>query len=345
MKKWNIGIVGAGVIADFHAKALGEIENAQLAGICDINGKKAAEFGQRYNCPSFESLAVMLKNGRIDILSIATPSGLHMDAAIEAAQHGVHTLVEKPLEISGERIDKMIQAHQKAGKKLGCIFQTRYAAALDPLREAIKSRRFGKITFVGVFVPWWRTDEYYKNSWHGTWKIDGGGALMNQTIHMIDTLCELLPDIESVQGLTSSIGHSGIEAEDAAVACLKFADGALGIIHGSTACYPGHPKRLEIMGTEGTVVYLEDSYTVFDFKDKKESDQQVLDQYGKMNFKSGFSDPKAISHLLHAACFKDFIDCVENNKEFKVGGLEARKSVHLIESIYTSAKENRIVKL
>jgi UDP-N-acetyl-2-amino-2-deoxyglucuronate dehydrogenase len=194
-------------------------------------------------------------------------------------------------------------------------------------------------------VPWWRTDDYYRNSWHGTWTLDGGGALMNQTIHMIDTLCELLPGIESVQGLTSSIGHADIEAEDSAVACLKFAGGALGVIHGSTACYPGHPKRLEIMGTEGTVVYLEDSYAVFDFKDKKETDQQVLEQYGKMNYKSGFSDPKAISHALHVACFKDFMDCIENDKPFKIDGPEARKSVHLIESIYTSSKEKRIVKL
>ena len=345
MKKWNIGIVGAGVIAGFHAKAIADLSNAQLCCVFDINEVSANKFASEYGCKAYSSLETMLDIEKLEILTIATPSGLHMEAAIEAARRGVNCIIEKPLEITTQRIMKIIKASETAGTKLGCFFQTRYAKALDPLRLAVKNGSFGKITFAGVYVPWWRSDEYYNGSWHGTWKFDGGGALMNQAIHMIDTLCELMPEIESVQAFTNSIGHPGIEAEDTAVAALKFRDGALGLIHGSTAAYPGQPKRLEIMGTQGTVVYLEDSYTVFDFKDKTTDDDRVLKEFGQIAYKCGSSDPKAIAHDLHTVCLKDFIDSIENKKEFKINGYEAAKSVKLIESIYQSAREGRIVEL
>ncbi|AQQ70548.1 putative oxidoreductase YcjS [Limihaloglobus sulfuriphilus] len=345
MSKLQIAIVGAGVIAEFHAKAVKDIPDAQLAAICDIDSEKADKLASQYGCAAFDGLENMLKSVDVDILTIATPSGLHRDPAITAAQYGIHTIIEKPLEVTVERINEIIDAHNKAGTKLGCIFQTRYSESLDPLRDAIKRQRFGRITFAGVYVPWWRSDDYYKDSWHGTWKLDGGGALMNQAIHMIDTLCELMPDIESVNAFTARVGHPDIEAEDSAAAALKFKNGALGVIHGSTACYPGQPKRLEIMGTEGTAVYLEDSYTVFEFKNSEPGDQQVLEKYANMDYKSGFSDPKAIAHTLHTKCFEDFIESIRTGTEFKISGPEASKSVKLIESIYKSAREGRTVSL
>ncbi|MFQ6035917.1 MAG: Gfo/Idh/MocA family protein, partial [Sedimentisphaerales bacterium] len=195
------------------------------------------------------------------------------------------------------------------------------------------------------YVPWWRTDEYYKDSWHGTWKLDGGGALMNQSIHMVDMLCDLMPPVESVHAFTATLGHPQIETEDTAVAVLRFTSGALGIIYGTTASYPGQFKRFEITGTKGTVVYLEDSFTVWQFAEEKPEDEQIRKQFGQVKGLGGVADPAAITHELHARNFKAFIDALESDKDFPLTGTEARKAVELILAIYKAAKEQREIKL
>jgi len=345
MKTWNFGIVGAGLIAEFHARAIADIPNAKLVACCDTVAAKANKLAEKYSCQPFESYEDMFNSADIDIATIATPSGLHMEPAVAAAKAGKHIICEKPLEVTLKRVDAIINAHKKAGTMLGGVFQNRFTDAQIVLREAVNSGRFGVITYAGVYVPWWRTDEYYKDSWHGTWKLDGGGALMNQSIHMVDMLCDLMPPVESVQSFTATLGHPQIEAEDTAVAALRFANGALGIIYGTTASYPGQFKRFEITGTKGTVVYLEDSFTVWQFADERPQDKKIREQYGKVKGLGGVADPAAISHELHTRNFKAFIDALESSKDFSLSGTEARKAVELILAIYKAAKEQRIVKL
>lgn len=220
MKTWNIGVIGAGLIADFHARAIGDIANAKLAGFCDIISSRSKKLADKYSCRTFQKYEDMVNSDKIDIVTIATPSGFHMEPVVAAAKAGKHVMCEKPLDVTLERIDAMIDAHKKAGTRLGGIFPFRFNDGMKPLKEAINSGRFGVITYAAVYVPWWRSDEYYKNSWHGTWKLDGGGALMNQSIHMIDMLCDVMPPIESLQAYTSTLGHPEIETEDTAVAVL-----------------------------------------------------------------------------------------------------------------------------
>lgn len=345
MKAWKFGIIGAGLIADFHARAITEIDNAELSGFCDIVPELAQKLAEKYSCKAFKSHEEMLTSGEIDIVTIATVSGAHMAPAIAAAEAGKHVLCEKPMEITLERIDAMIEAHKKSGTALGGIFQNRFCPAMVPLRQAINSGRFGTVTYAGVYVPWWRTDEYYKDSWHGTWKLDGGGALMNQSIHMIDMLCDLMGDIESVQAYTATLGHQ-IEAEDTATAILRFSNGALGVIYGSTASYPGQYKRFEITGTKGTVVYLEDSFTTWEFADKRDEDDEILKKYAQVSqMGGGAADPAEISHEYHMNNFKAFIEALEIGDEFSLSGLEARKAVEVILAIYRSAREQKCIKL
>jgi len=353
MKTWNFGIVGAGLIGNFHARAIADIPNAKLVACCDKISAKAKELAEKQSCQAFESYEDMFNKAEIDIVTIATPSGSHAEPAIAAAQAGKHVICEKPLEVTLERIDAMIDAHKKAETVLGGVFQNRFTEAQVVLREAINSGRFGVVSYAGVYVPWWRTDEYYKDSWHGTWKLDGGGALMNQSIHMVDMLCDLMPPVESVQAYAATLGHPQIEAEDTAVAVLRFANppnrprtsGALGIIYGTTASYPGQFKRFEITGTKGTVVYLEDSFTVWQFADEKPEDEQIRKQFGQVKGLGGVADPAAISHDLHTRNFKTFIDALESGKDFSLTGAEARKAVELILAIYKSAKEQKLVRL
>jgi predicted dehydrogenase len=344
MKTWNFGIIGAGLIADFHAKAIGDIPNAKFAGCCDKMPEKAKILADKYNARTFADYQQMLESDDIDIVTIATPSGFHAEPSIAAAEAGKHVICEKPLEITLERIDSMIAAHQKSGTYLGGIFPYRFNDMMAPIRDAINSGRLGKITYAGIYVPWWRTDEYYKDSWHGTWKLDGGGALMNQSIHMVDMLCDLMPPIESVQAYTAALGHK-IETEDTAAAAIRYTDGALGIIYGTTASYPGQFRRFEITGTKGTIINVENSITVWQFADEKPQDKEILEKFGQISGGGGVSDPTAISYENHTRNFKAFLEALEAGEDFWIDGREARKAVEIILAIYKSAKEQKPVTL
>ena len=344
MKTWNFGIVGAGLIADFHARAIGDIPSSKLVACCDTILDRAEKLAEKYSCQAFGSYEEMLNSDEIDVVTIATPSGAHAEPTIAAAQAGKHVICEKPLEVTLERIDAMIEAHEKSGTRLGGIFPYRFNDSQVALREAINSGRFGVIAYAGIYVPWWRTDEYYKDSWHGTWKLDGGGALMNQSIHMVDMLCDVMPPIESLQAYTAILGHK-IEAEDTAVAILRYINGALGIIYGTTASYPGQFRRFEITGTKGTVIQVENSFTVWQFADEKPEDEQIRKKFGQIEGGGGVSDPAAITHDNHTRNFKAFLDALETGADFWISGPEARKAVEVILAIYKSAKEQKPVKL
>lgn len=345
MKTWNFGIIGAGLIANLHAKAICEIPNAKLIGICDGGSGRSKILAKSYSCKAYKGFEEILKDKEINIVTIATPSGLHMASTIAAANVGKHVICEKPLEIALERIDAMIDAHEKSGTALGCIFQNRFTDAMSPLREAIKARRFGVISYAGVYVPWWRNDEYYKDSWHGTWQLDGGGAMMNQSIHMVDMLCDLMPPVESVQAYSAAVAHPQVETEDTTVAIARFSNKALGIIYGTTASYPGQFKRFEITGTKGTVVYLEDSFAVWQFAEETGEDEQIRKQFGQAQGPGGAADPAAMRYENHKRNFAAFIDTLETGKEFELDGREGRKAVELILAIYEAVKQKRPVVL
>ena len=340
MKNWNFGIIGAGLIADFHAKAIQSIPNATLIGICGSNPGKVNSLCKKYMCKSFSDYGEMLRSEDIGIVTIATPSGAHMEPTIEAARNGKHVICEKPLDISLLRIDRMISAHAEAGTKLGGIFNFRFNDSLKYIKEAIDNGRFGTITFAAVYVPWWRNEDYYKGSWHGTEKLDGGGALMNQSIHMIDILQYLMGPVDSLQAYTATLGHK-IEVEDTGATVLKFENKALGMIYGSTASFPGQFRRLEITGTKGTVIQEENSFRVWQFIDQTDRDNEIFNKYNKIEGGGGVSDPGAIPFEPHASNIAAFIESIESNRPFEIDGNEARKAVEIILAIYTSSKEGK----
>ncbi len=343
-KVYGFAILGTGMISKFHARALRELPEAKLIAVCSRDMLRAKAFAAEFDCQAFDRLDAMLAKAEVDVLIIATPSGSHMEPAVAAAQAGKHVLCEKPLDVTLERVDAMIAAHRESGTQLGCTFQIRYTPALQPIRDALREGRFGTLTYAGVYVPWWRSNEYYADSpWHGKQKLDGGGALMNQAIHMIDLLCDLMPRVESVVGFTACIGHPGLETEDVASAALRFEGGAVGVIYGSTSSWPGQAKRMEITGTGGTVVFLDDCLTVFEFRDKRPADAEILQRFGNVKTAHGVNDPAAMTHALHAACFRDFIKALESDTPFRVNGDSARRAVSLIRSIYESSATGRAI--
>jgi predicted dehydrogenase len=340
MKNWNFGIIGAGLIADFHGKAINSLTNARLTGICGTNHEKVKVLAEKYGCRIFSDYEEMLSSDQVDIVTIATPSGAHMEPAIAAAQHGKHVICEKPIEISLERIDKMIEAHKKAGTKLGGIFNYRFHDTVKHMKAAVETGRFGIITYASVHVPWWRSESYYKDNWHGTLKLDGGGAMMNQSIHMIDILQYLMGRVDSLKAYTATLAHD-IEVEDTAAAVLKFRNKALGIIYGSTASFPGQFRRLEITGTRGTVIQVENSFKVWQFADQTEEDIKIFGMFNQIEGGGGVSDPAAIPFEPHARNIAAFIDSIEEERPFEIDGTEARKAVEIILAIYSSARDNK----
>ncbi|MBO7721711.1 MAG: Gfo/Idh/MocA family oxidoreductase [Kiritimatiellae bacterium] len=304
-------IVGSGLIARFHARAVNASGNLELAGFCDTfmpeSARKAsAEFGGG----AWGGLDAALEESGAGMVSVATASGGHDEAVKAAAAHRVPVLVEKPLSITTARIDELIAACRATSTPLGCIFQTRWTDEFLEAKRKVENGELGRITYAGVRIPWWRGDEYYtKSSWHGTWAVDGGGALMNQSIHMIDWLTALMPEVVEVKAFAATLAHP-MEAEDTVSAAILFKGGALGGVYATTASFPGRGKMLEITGTAGTL--------------------EVTDAV------TGASRPDQLEYEGHLRCFEAFAGSLDSGAPYPVPGEEARKSVSLIERIYES---------
>ena len=345
-KTYRFGIVGCGMISEFHAAAIKEIPNAKLVAVTDLREASARRFGEANQCAWFTDLNKFCEHD-MDIVTICTPSGLHMDAAVAAAEAGKHVIVEKPLEITLERCDAIIAAAASAGVKLATIFPSRWSECNQLLKQAVENHWFGRLTLGDAYVKWWRTQEYYDaGGWRGTWKMDGGGALMNQSIHNVDLLQWFMGDVASVSAVTGLLAHERIEVEDTAVAALQFKNGALGAIEGSTSAFPGLLKKTEIHGDKGTVIVEQDDILFWKFAAPTPVDERVAALMSqRKSGTGGAADPKAISYVGHKKQFQDFIHAIETGGTPLVDGAEGRKSVEIILAIYQSAKTGRRVNL
>ncbi|MGM0375444.1 MAG: Gfo/Idh/MocA family protein [Bacteroidota bacterium] len=337
---FKTGIIGAGLIAETHAKALNELDEAELTGFCDNGSGRAAQLAAKYNCKAWHDYKKMITSGDIDVVIIASPSGVHMEPALLAAEHGIHVLCEKPLEITRERTDRMIQAHKKSNTYLGGIFNFRFDGPVPFIKRAIEEGRFGAITYAGAFVPWWRNEEYYTGNWHGTQDLDGGGALMNQSIHMVDLLQYLMGPVHAVKSYTGTLAHK-IETEDTAVAIFQFSNKALGMLHGTTAAYPGQPRRLEIMGTKGTVIMENTAIKTWEFATSHEDDRKIADYKPHDQTSGGAADPGDISFINHQKNIRSFLKAIKEGAKFEIDGEEARKAIDIVLSIYESGKSGQ----
>ena len=337
-KTHGIGIVGCGMIANFHAEAIAGLPNAELVGACSRSPESARAFAAERGGEAFESLDAMLADDRIDVVSICTPSGSHLDPALAAAAAGKHVMIEKPLEISLARCDAIITACREAGVKLGGIVQSRFAPANIAVKQAIDEGRFGRLTLGDTYVKWWRPQEYYDSGgWRGTWALDGGGAYMNQAIHNVDLLLWFMGDVTDVCGLTATLAHDRIEVEDTGTAIVRFANGALGTLEATTSVHPGLLKKTEIHGDRGTAIVEHEHLLEWLFEESQDGDAELKQKLGQQDGSTGgAADPKAISADGHRAQFANFLDAIDNDTQPLVNGEEARRSVELILAIYQS---------
>jgi UDP-N-acetyl-2-amino-2-deoxyglucuronate dehydrogenase len=343
----GFAIVGCGMIARFHARALAEIPDARLVALVsrrEVNARAmATELG--LDCTVSTDLNAVLARPDVQALIVTTPSGAHLEPALAAAQAGKHVVVEKPLEITTARCDQIIDACDRHGVKLCTIFPSRFGDANRTLKAAIDAGRFGRLTLGETTCKWWRSQSYYdEGGWKGTKALDGGGALMNQAIHNVDLLLWMMGDVTHISGFTATLAHERIEVEDTAVACLRFANGALGVIEAATSVHPGWPKTIAIHGDHGTVVIEQDDVLRWELAPETPEDRALKERFAqKTGASGGSSNPAAISHVGHARQLADFVRAIQTNTSPLVDGREGRKAVQVIEAIYQSATTGRTV--
>jgi predicted dehydrogenase len=342
MKKKSIGfgIIGTGSIAAHHAKSIQQLDDCHLVAVLSSSAAKAAKAATNFNVPAYDDLNEFLKEEDIDVVCICTASGEHLGPTLAAAKAGKHVLTEKPLEIDLERADLMISACRSYGVKLGCIFQNRFKPDYLKVKEAVQKESLGKLIMGNAYIKWYRHEDYYSSSdWKGTLRGDGGAALINQGIHTIDLLLDIMPGVESVYGQVRTAVHK-IEGEDIAASVLNFQNGALGSIEGGTSLFPGYPERLEIFGEKGSIILEGGKIIHWNISngEKLEKDLQEHDL-------TSASDPMSIDFKFHMLQIKDMIDAIKEDREPAVNGESARKSLELILAIYKSSKENKVIRL
>ena len=211
-RKVRFGIIGAGMIAHFHADAIKSVGDAQLVAVCGSHPERTRAFGEKYGIACYTDLDEFLANAPIDAVTVATPTGLHAAVAIPAARAGKHVLCEKPLDVTPEKSQAIIDACRQAGVILAPVFQYRFCNGAVQLKKALDAGRFGRLLLVSGRIKWWRSQDYYDSGvWRGTWDLDGGGCLMNQSIHTIDLMLHVGGTPDQVFGYTATRTHTGIE--------------------------------------------------------------------------------------------------------------------------------------
>ena len=341
MRKVGFGIIGAGMIAEFHAHSIKSLDNVELIGFFDTNLEAAKKRAAEFNCRAYQSLEELLSDSAIEAVTIATPSGLHGEIAIAAAKAKKHILCEKPLEITVEKVDEIIKSCEENNVLLVPVFQIRFTKQVQTVLQAIKLGRLGKMLLASAKMRWFRSDEYYSSSnWRGTWDMDGGGALMNQAIHMIDLLLYLNGDVESVFAYSGTLTHE-IEVEDNLCAIVKYCNGSFGTIEVSTSCAPGFPRELELSGSEGTIAFGDDKITRWEFVEELEEDEAIKrDLAGEADAQGGKS-PTNINMTGHACQIADLANAILNNTKPVMDMYEGRRAVELICGIYKSAQTGK----
>lgn len=339
-KKVGVGIIGCGVIANYHSSAVLELKDkAKLVGVTDGKLERAKKFAEEHGTGYFRDLDEMLASPEIDIVCICTPSGLHAEAIIACAKADKHVVVEKPLGITTEQLDEVEKAVNESGIKASCILQSRFYRSVKRTKNAIDEGLIGKIVCADVYMKYNRTQAYYDSSaWRGTKVLDGGGALMNQGIHGVDLLLHLMGPVKSVFAFAKTLRHN-IEVEDTLVCALEFTNGALGVIEAATSVSPGYPRLLNIHGEKGTISLEENSIVRWDIEKTANEEDLVITPSGF----TAANTPTAISADGHLFQIEDLVDSVLEGREPLIGIKEGRQSVDLILAIYRSAEEGRVV--
>jgi len=356
MEALKTGLVGCGKVGHLHAKALSRLPESRFVAACDSDFQRAQQFAAEYNVRAYCDVEEMIAHSELESLNVCTPHPLHAEPAVNAAQAGVHVLIEKPLASSLEDCDAILDAAKKSGVKIGTVCQRRFYAPCQRIRRAIDEGKIGRPVLGSVAMYGWRDQAYYKSDpWRGTWKGEGGGVLVNQAPHQLDLLQWYMGPIDELFGFWDNLNHPYIEVEDTAIALLRFKNGALGNIAVSNAQNPALYGKVYVHGSNGASVGVQtdggamfiagmstiteppinDLWTV-------PGEQELLKRWQKED-SDLFNSINAMEYY-HQVQIEDFLQAIIQARDPLVTGEEGRKTVEIFTAIYRSQRDRMPIK-
>ena len=356
----RIALVGAGVIGRHHGRVIDRLaDRLELVAVVDPHPDRAQQIIDEYGGTAYASLTAALAQADVDVVVVCTPTGTHGELAIEALRSGKDVIIEKPAEITVERTDEIIAAQRESGRLVTVISQHRFDPATEVTVDAIAAGELGRLTSGIASVDWWRGQSYYDSGdWRGTWELDGGGALMNQGVHTIDLLVATMGRPVEVFAYTGTLAHERIEVEDVAVGVVRFASGALGVLHATTAAYPGMSARLQVHGDKGSVIIDSDVLSFIhrtpaeasaDERAYGESSKTInqLDEFPEASGAtlSAGADPGQLGAVAHRRQYENFLSALDGEAELRVSLETNRQAIAIITGVYESARTGRPVAL
>ena len=334
-KTYGVGVIGCGVISPVHFAAIERVPNVRLVATCDIIEERARSAAEQHGAEAwYTDLNDLLARADLDYVHVTTPSSHHHVASIAASQAGKHSFVTKPIDVTLENIDAMIDAAEDNDVVLAAVHQFRAYGSYRALRQAIVEGRLGEIYYGNAFVPWWREQSYYTGHWQGTWQFDGGGALMNQSIHWVDLLLWMMGDVDNLAGYAATRAHD-METEDIGTVAIQFKSGAHGVLQGTTLTHKGMDTRLEVHGSRGNVVITADRITHWEVEGEPSlAEAAVQAETSAADPRAGLGDAVGA----HAVQIEAFLAAIEGRGEPLVDGIEARRAVEFNLAVYESQR-------
>jgi UDP-N-acetyl-2-amino-2-deoxyglucuronate dehydrogenase len=330
----HIGLIGGGNISETHARAVRAIPDVEITAVFGFNAEKVGRLCRGYGGKPYTNFDEFLAHRPMELVAIGSPSGLHAEQGIAAARHGLHVLTEKPIDITLERADALIAETRKAGVQLGVFFQDRCKSDILSVKNAVDTGVLGKPILADARVKWYRPPDYYASSrWRGTWALDGGGALINQAVHTLDLMLWIFGEVKTVQATFKTALHA-IEAEDTLIATLEFDNGALGVLQAATSVFPGYPRRLELTGSEGTLIIEQDRLLTADLKNTPTD----LLKRSEADKNPSSSSPTVSDARGHQTVLEDFLRAIRTNTKPQCDGQEGRRSLALVQAIYEACR-------
>jgi UDP-N-acetyl-2-amino-2-deoxyglucuronate dehydrogenase len=342
--KVGFGLLGAGLIAPFHARAIQASGRGEVVAVAEQNGERLARFTADFPCAGYSTLEEMLADTRVQVVNVLTPNHLHYDAVVKAAVAGKHVLVEKPPAMSLREVDAMAERCRAAGVKAGVVLQCRTRTAVQAMKRAIEQGRFGKLLHADTYMKWFRSIDYYRmDAWRMS-RRSGAGVTIQQAFHYIDLLGYLVGPVARVEARMSNLAHPEIDLEDTLLAFVEYRHGALGVVQASTALWPGTDLRIEINGENGTAIMVGERIETWKFRDQRPEDEEIR-HYGSAAAATGATGAADLGFQEHQALIEDMIEAIETGRAPMIPLESARPTLEWALAMYQSAKLHEPVEL
>jgi len=343
--KFGFGLIGAGLVSAFHGDAINAVEEAELVACTDFDKERLEKFCADKGCEAAASMEAMFTDERIDVINVLTPNAYHALCAVPAMEAGKHVIIEKPPEMTLDNVDQMIAARDANNVKCAISLQVRFRKPIEAMKAAIESGRFGKLLHGDAYMKWFRATDYYlMDDWRSK-REEGAGVTIQHAFHYIDLLHHLMGEVDSVRAQMYNLAHPEVELEDTLLAFVDYANGAKGVVQGSTALWPGTDVRIEINGENGTAIMQGERIVVWDFKDEQPGDDEIR-SVGSGEVKTAAGGAADFAYFEHMYMVEDMLNAINTDGTPRVTLESSRGSLELALAMYESAdRDSELVTL